>query len=154
MAKKKNKGGAPTKYKEEYNNQTYELCLLGYTTDMLANFFNVASSTIELWKRTHEGFSGAVTRGGDMADGKAARAFYGRVLGYDYIETKEKQGDNGCETITTTKHVPADAGAAMNWLSNRKPKIWRKDPKVKVEIKVGDVSDEELQKKIDKLEGK
>lgn len=154
MAKKKGAGGAPTKYREEYNEQAYELCLLGYTIEELANFFNVAKSTIEVWIKTKSEFSGAVTRGRDIADGKVARAFYNRALGYDYTETKEKQGDNGCETITTNKHVPADSGAAMNWLSNRQRRKWKKDPKVKVQVKVGEISDEELQKKIDKLEGK
>ena len=154
MAKKKNKGGAPTKYKEEYNEQAYKLCLLGYSNKELGSFFSVSEVTIENWLKVHKEFFGAVTRGKDIADGEVAASFYKRALGYEYTETKEKIGDNGSETTTTNKHVPADSGAAMNWLSNRQKKKWRKDPKVKVEIKTGEIDDEELQKKIDKLEGK
>jgi hypothetical protein len=31
--------GRPTKYKEEYNEQAYKLCLLGATDKELADFF-------------------------------------------------------------------------------------------------------------------
>jgi hypothetical protein len=157
MAKKKtdNKSkGAPTKYKEEYNDQAHKLCLLGYSNKELGAFFKVSESTIENWLKVHSDFLGAVTQGKDLADADVAQSFHKRAKGYDYVETKEKQGDNGCETTITNKHVPPDAGAAMNWLSNRQKKKWRKDPKVKVEVKVNDISDDELQKKIDKLEGK
>lgn len=152
MAKKKR--GAPTKYKEEYNDLVYKYCLLGCTDEEMADLFGVSKSTFNLWKKEHIDFSDSVTRGKTIADAEVAAALYNRATGYDYTETKEKEGDNGSETITTTKHISADAGAAMNWLSNRQKKKWRKDPKVKVEVKVNDISDDELQKKIDKLEGK
>lgn len=149
---KKNKGGAPTKYKEEYNDQAYKLCLLGYSNAELGDFFKVDERTIENWMKAHPEFFRSVTHGKDIADAEVAASFYKRAKGYDYTETREKIGDNGNEITTTNKHVPADSGAAMNWLSNRQKKKWRKDPKVKVEVKVNDMTDDELDKKIAKYE--
>ncbi len=154
MAKEKKGKGRPTKYKEEYNEQAYKLCLLGYSNKELGAFFRVSESTIDSWLNVHEDFLGAVTRGKDIADGEVVDALYKRAKGYDYTETKEKVGDKGVEVTTTNKHIPADSGAAMNWLSNRQRKKWRKDPKVNIEIKVEEMDDNELQKNIDKLEDK
>jgi hypothetical protein len=126
--------------------------LLGYSNAELGDFFKVSESTIENWLKIHDDFLGAVTRGKDIADGEVVQSFYKRALGYDYTETREKVGDSGVEVTTTNKHIPGDTGAAMNWLSNRQKKKWRKDPKVKVEVKVNDMSDEELDKKIRKYE--
>ena len=156
MAKKKvdNKRGAPTKYKEEYNELVYKYCLLGCTDEEMSNLLDVSKSTFNLWKKEHLDFSDSVTRGKMIADANVANALYNRAIGYDYTETKEKDGEDGVEVTKTTKHVVADVGACMNFLSNRQPKRWRKDPKVVVEVKVGEITDQELQKKIDKLEGK
>ena len=154
MAKKKGAGGAPTKYREEYNEQAYKLCLLGYSNKELGAFFGVSESTIETWLKKHDEFLGEVTRGKEIADAEVAYSLYNRAKGYDYTEERHKDGKDGLEITKVNKHVPGDAGAAMNWLSNRQRRKWRKNPKVKVQVKVGEISDEELQKKIDKLEGK
>ena len=55
-------GGRPTKYKDEYAEQAYKLCLLGATNEDLANFFEVAVSTIDKWISEIEEFSGALKR--------------------------------------------------------------------------------------------
>lgn len=154
MAKKKGKGGAPTKYREEYNDLAYKYCLLGCTDVEMADLFGVSKSTFNLWKKEHSKFSDSLTRGKAFADAEVAHSLYNRAKGYDYTEERHKDGKDGLEITKVNKHVPGDAGAAMNWLSNRQRGKWKKDPKVKVQVKVGEISDEELQKKIDKLEGK
>ena len=42
--------GRPTKYKDEYCEQAYKLCLLGATDKEMADFFQVSLSTLNLWK--------------------------------------------------------------------------------------------------------
>ena len=54
--KKKDVGGRPSKYLPAHNEQARKLCLLGYTDDQLADFFNVAVSTLTNWKKTKKGF--------------------------------------------------------------------------------------------------
>ena len=53
--------GRPTKYKEEYNEQAYKLCLLGHTDAELAIFFGVSVETIAQWAWDNESFYNAIT---------------------------------------------------------------------------------------------
>lgn len=149
---KESKKGRPTKYKEEYNEQAYKLCLLGFTNSELASFFEVNESTIERWMQKYSDFCGSVTRGKVIADGNVAQAFYKRALGYNYIERREKDDGDSIEITTTDKHIPADPGAAMNWLSNRQRSKWCKAPKISVEVKTDSISDVELDERIKQLQ--
>lgn len=140
----------PTKYKKEYNEQAYELCLLGFTDKELAEFFGVVESTINDWKKKHKEFSKSVNAGKEIADGKVAKSFYKRACGYSYDEITQ-EGANGQMTVTkiVTKEVVPDSGAALNWLKNRQPNKWRdkKEMVVKSDVTVNDLSkltDEEL----------
>jgi len=45
-----NKVGRPTDYKEDFNEQAYKLCLLGAIDKDLADFFDIAESTLNEWK--------------------------------------------------------------------------------------------------------
>ena len=56
-------GGRPTDYRAEYAEQAEKLCLLGATDIQLADFFDVAESTIHLWKHTHPEFSESIKDG-------------------------------------------------------------------------------------------
>lgn len=116
----------PTKYKKEYNEQAYELCLLGYTDKELAKYFEVNKDTIQKWKKKYKEFSDSVKAGKDAADGKVAKSLYKRALGYMYDETI-KEVENGKLKVTkvVTKEQAPDAGAALNWLKNRQPEKWR-----------------------------
>ena len=49
-----NMSGRPTKYKEEYGEQAYKLCLLGAMDKELAEFFNVNEDTINTWKKRNK----------------------------------------------------------------------------------------------------
>lgn len=132
--------GRPTLYKPEYDDQANKLCLLGLNNSELATFFDVADSTIDLWIKTHESFSGAVTRGRAIADAEVAKSFHKRAVGYQYdevtyekvdmkIDGEELDSDDMKHEIykkkVVTKELPPDAGAALNWLKNRQPKKWR-----------------------------
>lgn len=136
-----NDGGAPTKYKKEFAGQAYKLCLLGYTEKELAFFFEVDEKTIDNWKKNIKSFSSKVKAGKDIADANVAERFYKRATGYEYNEvTFEKvDGKENLELTTegeiiktdsykkkvVTKHLPPDAGAALNWLKNRQKRKWR-----------------------------
>ena len=54
--------GRPTKYKEEYNEQAYKLCLLGHTDAEMAEFFEVDVSTIHRWKIDYPEFCDSIKR--------------------------------------------------------------------------------------------
>ncbi|SET41116.1 hypothetical protein SAMN05216326_12552 [Nitrosomonas marina] len=128
---KANKGGRPTKYRDEYAEQAYKLCLLGYTDKELADFFGVAESTINEWKVDHREFSESISNGKVRADAVAAERLFVRVCGYRYTETKTKVGftedgdEFSIERTVTEKEVPPDVNAAFLWLKNRQASRWR-----------------------------
>lgn len=117
--------GAPTLYKEAYNEQARKLCLLGYTDKELADFFGVAESTIHLWKLEHPLFSESINKGKDVADGEVAQALYHRALGYSHAEDDIKAINGEIVITKTTKHYPPDTAAAFIWLKNRRSKKWK-----------------------------
>jgi hypothetical protein len=75
-------GGAPTKYKKEYDDLAYNYCLLGATDDQLAEFFGTVQKTINNWKKRHKGFLQAIKAGKEEADAKVAQSLFHRANGY------------------------------------------------------------------------
>lgn len=125
MDTKTNPVGRPTKYKEEYNKQAYKLCLLGYTNDHLADFFEVDVDTIKEWLKVHEEFSASVRKGKDIADAQVAKKLYERATGYSHPEVDIKMYEGQIIQTNLIKHYPPDTAAAIIWLKNRQPRLWR-----------------------------
>jgi transcriptional regulator with XRE-family HTH domain len=124
------KVGRPTKYKPEYAEQVFKLCLLGATDERLADFFGVAVSTIYEWTNGEAEFSEARRKGKEWADANVAEALYNRALGYSHPEEKIFQSDGDIIRANTTKHYPPDTAAAFIWLKNRAG--WRDKQEVDV----------------------
>lgn len=134
-----NEGGAATKYKDEYADQAYKLCLLGYSDEELAVFFEVSKATINNWKKEHIEFLASVKAGKEIADAEVAVSFHKRAKGYDFDEVTyekiivDKDSVDDEEDIkldmykkkVVTKHLPPDGGSALNWLKNRQKEKWR-----------------------------
>ena len=119
------KEGRPTDYRKEYAEQAYKLCLLGATNDELADFFDVATSTIHYWRNNFPQFSDAIKRGKEKADAEVAQSLYRRALGYSHEEEKVFNNNGEIVTHITNKHYPPDTAAAFIWLKNRQPNKWR-----------------------------
>ena len=137
MAKKrvKKKNGRPTKFKPEYKEQVYKLCLLGATDKDMADFFNVREATINRWKKL-KGFCESIKRGKIDADANVAKSLYKRACGYEHPEDKIFCTDGDVTTVETTKHYPPDTAACIIWLKNRDPDRWkdRKDVNLSGEV--------------------
>lgn len=117
--------GRPTDYKVEFNRQAEKLCLLGSTDKDMADFFDVSESTINLWKQKHPEFSESIKRGKISADANVASRLYKRAIGYEHDEDKIFNNNGEPLIVPTTKHVQPDTTAAIFWLKNRQPKMWR-----------------------------
>ncbi len=119
--------GRPTDYREEYDELAYKYCLLGATNDQLADFFDCAKSTISLWMAKHESFSDAIKKGREDADAQVAHRLYSRAMGYSHKSEKifadAKTGE--VLRVETVEHYPPETAAAIFWLKNRQPKLWR-----------------------------
>lgn len=120
-----NKGGQPSKYKDEYAKQAYKLCLLGSIDKDLADFFEVCEATINNWKHDYPEFLESITGGKLSADATVAKSLYKRCNGYEQPEDKIFNANGEPLVVPTTKHVAPDITAIMFWLKNRQPKLWR-----------------------------
>ena len=130
----KNKGGRPTRYKSEYAEQARKLCLLGATDDALADFFSIAVSTLNKWKKDHPEFMESLKSGKQIADANVAQSLYNRALGYTTKETKIASFEGRItDALDVDKHYPPDPTSAIFWLKNRQPALWRDKPAEEVE---------------------
>ena len=117
--------GRPSKYKPEYAAQAGKLCLLGATDAQLADFFDVAISTIALWKVQHKEFSGAIKVPKAEADDRVEQSLYRRAMGYEHDEVDVKVIDKEVVITPIRKYYPPDSTAMIFWLKNRRPDEWR-----------------------------
>ena len=130
----------PTKYKKEYADTVYKLCMLGMIDKELAKFFEVNTDTIYEWRKKYPKFSESCARGKELADAEVAVALFQRATGYSHDDTKfmtvsHGQGEgSSIEAIETVKHYPPEPQAAMFWLKNRQGKAWRDKQEVDANI--------------------
>lgn len=132
---KKHPGGRPTKYKPEYAEQVFKLCLLGATDAEIANFFEVDERTINNWKISYPEFFQSIKDGKEKADAEIANSLYNRAKGYDRETVKVFQYQGDPVVVPYTEHIPPDTGAAMAWLKNRQPSKWRDKQDIDMSIK-------------------
>lgn len=142
--------GRPTKYKPEYAEQAYKLCLLGATDIEMADFFEVAESTLYLWKKEHPEFSEALKKGKMQADAVIAQKLYHRAKGYEHDEDQIFVYKGDPVIVPTTKHYPPDTTAAIFWLKNRQPDKWR--DKQEIDQNVGNKDDKPFEVNIKVVE--
>lgn len=139
----KDLGGRPTKFKDEYVNMAKVACIEGGFTDAkLAKLFDVARSTISLWKKEHPKFKKALVEGKDVFDTEVVeRAFLKRCCGFRYTETTREPVATDSDQMVITKKVSKivvpDAKGCMDWLTNRAPDRWKKSKHVEITGKDG-----------------
>ena len=136
--KEKRPIGRPTKYKHEYAEQAYKLCLLGAIDEEIANFFDVDVATINRWKNDFPEFCESIKKGKMLADANVADRLYQRAMGYEAPDVDIRAV--GGELIQTplTKYYPPDTSAAIFWLKNRQRGKW--SDKSELDVKSSDGS--------------
>ena len=117
--------GRPTRYKAEYTEQAFKLCLLGATDANLADFFEVSEKTINTWKDAHPEFLQSLKAGKDEADANVGERLYQRAMGYEHPENKIFMHEGKPVVVPTVKHYPPDTTACIFWLKNRQRDRWR-----------------------------
>lgn len=116
----KHAGGRPTKYKPEYVDQVFKLCLLGLTAKQMADVFDVNEDTFFRWRLEHPEFSEAIRNGGEPANANVAASLYKRANGYSYVAEKLLVVDKSVVREQVIEHVPPDVRAQQHWLRNKK----------------------------------
>lgn len=125
--------GRPTVYQDSYCKLARNYCLLGATNESLAALFEVGLSTIKRWLVEHPEFRAAVMEGREAGDANVASSLYRRACGYEIEEVKLFAHKGHVTAVKTLKHYPADPGAALNWLKNRRPNDWRDKKEIEIE---------------------
>lgn len=140
----------PSKYKPEYSEQALKLCRLGAKDAELADFFHVSEQTINAWKEAYPEFLESLKEGKGLADAEVADKLFKRATGYQHQAVKIVANANtGQEHIVPyTEHYPPDTTAAIFWLKNRRPDLWRDKTESQINANVrtspADLSDDEL----------
>ena len=122
--------GRPTTYRPEYAEQARKLCRNGATDREIADILGVCVRTFYRWRAEHDAFAEALTAGKEFADDRVERALYERACGYEYSDVKifHPAGAKEPVIVPVTVHVPADVGAAKQWLATRRPPAPPKPP--------------------------
>lgn len=122
------RAGRPSRYKVEYAEQAFKLCLLGAIDDEIADFFGISVATLNVWKKKHPEFMESLTRGRVRADTDVTFSLYQRATGYHCVEEVAHVVDGNVVITQLNKHYPPDVTAQIFWLKNRRPKQWRDRP--------------------------
>lgn len=133
--------GRPTDYTPEHAKQAKKLAVLGMSNKAIAEFFEIAESTLYEWQNNHPEFSEALKKAKITADARVAKQLYRRAIGFRTVETTyERIGpldnvrNDADGTVTTQdlykkrvviKRVAGDVTAQTLWLKNRQPDSWR-----------------------------
>lgn len=119
--------GRDSDYDPSMNDAARKLALLGLTNEEMAEFFGVHVSTFYRWMAANSAFREAVHAGKVIADANVAESLYKRATGeHVEIEKVVKNAQTGEHTtIKVMTYIPGEAGAAMNWLKNRRRQDWQ-----------------------------
>jgi len=115
------------RYQAAFAEQALKLCRLGATDRELADFFVVTEAVLTRWKQQYPAFFAAIRNGSAFADAAVADSLFRRATGYSYEAVKiVADAKTGAQHIVPyTEHCPPDTSAAMFWLKNRRPDLWR-----------------------------
>lgn len=119
------KVGNPGKYKAEFVDQVFKLCLVGLIDEEIAKVLGVSVATLNNWKHKYPEFLESLKRGRSAADGNVTKSLYQRACGYSHPEDKIFMEGGKPVIVPTIKHYPPDPISCIFWLKNRQPSKWR-----------------------------
>lgn len=127
-------GGRPSVWHPSYVTIGKQLAGLGATDLEISQAFDVSVRTIHRWKIEHPAFRDALKQGKETIDDKVEESLLKRATGYTFDSEKVLVVDKELQRVQTIEHVPPDPRAAMFWLQNRRPGLWRATQHIKHDI--------------------
>jgi hypothetical protein len=117
--------GRPTKYNAELPKQIRRLYFLGWTDPQVAEFLGVSERVFYRWIARYPEFRQAIKDGKAPADANVAVGLYQRATGYAHEASKFFVVDGAIVEQKYIERYPPDTAAAIIWLKNRQPGLWR-----------------------------
>jgi hypothetical protein len=115
----------PEKWKDEYLRIVERACALGATDVDIADMLGVSVRTIYNWRQTKPELCEAMKGGKEAPDDRVERSLYQKAVGYTFDSVKIFQHQGEIIEAPYREHVPPDTTAAIFWLKNRRPDLWR-----------------------------
>lgn len=105
--------------------QAKKLASKGFTDREIADFFDVALSSLSLYKEKSKLISDAIKDGRKVSDAVVEISMYQAACGYQLPEEKVFMHKGRIVTHRVIKNYPPDTVAAMFWLANRNKERWQ-----------------------------
>ena len=110
----------------------------GLTNEQLAANMGITVKTFYEWQARFEQFREAVKRGKAPVDIQVENALLKRAMGFEYEEVCTEiydlpDGSQRKHIKKTKKMVVPDTMAAIYWLNNRRPDLWKNRKAVEVD---------------------
>lgn len=102
-----------------------ELYQAGSTDDQVADEIGISIVTLNTWKKKYPDFLKSLKETKGVADQLVESSLFQRATGYWHPEEKVFCYMGQIVTHTVMKHYPPDTTAAIFWLKNRQPDLWR-----------------------------
>ena len=135
---------AKGKYKEWIEDPDKQFLLkswakAGLSDEQIAKNMGISRSTLNEWRKKYPDISAALKKGKEISDYEVENALFKRAIGYteklvktfkckviEYDECgKKKKEEEVLKEGVDEVHFPPDTGAAIFWLTNRKPEEWK-----------------------------
>ncbi len=143
--------GRPPKFRAEFCERAYRVCLSGATDEELAKSLGVHEATINRWKAKHPEFCEALKAGKAAVNQRVEKTLLLRALGeWTQPAVKIFIDDGQPMVVPYTEHFPPDVGACLSWLKNRDPERWRDRTEITGKdggpVRITQLSDAELER--------
>lgn len=122
------------KYQDAYASVAYQIGLLGGTHKCIASACEVSEQTIHNWMKKYPEFKLAWLDGRLLADCNVVNSLYRSAIGYNLKFVESKIVNDKLVITEKLRHYPPNMTAAMYWLNNRQPHLWKSKVEVEPEI--------------------
>lgn len=116
-------------------------CKDGCTNKELAEKMGITVKTLYKWQIKSPELKEAIREGKDVTDYKVENALLRAALGYEHTEVKtimsgegDAKGNRKMKVEKVTRYYPPNVNAAIMWLCNRKPDIWKRNRDTMIEL--------------------
>ena len=154
--------GRPSLLTEVMHEKFIAMIAKGFTHQQAADVLGVTRRTITNWINRSELLRIETNEARLIASRVVEASLFNRAVGYSHPEEKVFCHEGFITTHDTIKHYPPDTTAAIFWLKNRRPDLWKDKRETELSGKVQGIpaamtaaermSDEDIENEIERVE--